>query len=107
MEPIAPRELARRLEAGERLRIVDVREAEEFALGALPGSEHCPLSRWQEWLEDLAAAEEPLVLVCHHGVRSARVALLLEAQGRTAPTLNLTGGVELWAQEVDPSFPRY
>jgi rhodanese-related sulfurtransferase len=51
-------------------------------------------------------AEQPIVCICHHGVRSMQVALFLEQHGFTK-TSNLTGGVHAWAQQVDSTMPTY
>jgi rhodanese-related sulfurtransferase len=50
--------------------------------------------------------ERPVVVICHHGIRSRQVALYLEQQG-FKQVYNLTGGVAQWAQDVDPSMPVY
>jgi rhodanese-related sulfurtransferase len=102
---ISPSEFAERVARGERVRLIDVREPEEFALARVEGAELLPLSRFQEWAGALEAAEE-IVVMCHHGIRSAQVCAYLAAQGFTGMS-NLAGGIERWSVEVDRSVPRY
>lgn len=107
MDTITPTELSRRLRLPDPPRLLDVREPEEHAFCALPGSRLLPLgelsSRGQE-LEDWAGQE--IVVYCHHGIRSARAAGLLHQMGFTRVS-NLSGGVARWSAEVDPKFPQY
>ncbi|HEX8127752.1 MAG TPA: rhodanese-like domain-containing protein [Pyrinomonadaceae bacterium] len=102
---ITPEEFAERAARGERVRLIDVREPEEFELARVEGAELLPLSRFREWEGALDAGEE-IVVMCHHGVRSAQVCAYLAGQGFTK-MFNLAGGIERWSQEVDRSVPRY
>lgn len=102
---IAPKELARRIAAGERFVLLDVREPEELAICRLPDSLSIPLGEVPRRLGELER-QATIVCVCHHGVRSANAAGLLVRAGFPA-VLNLAGGVERWALEVDPTLPRY
>jgi len=85
--------------------VVDVRERHEVDLVRLPGSIHVPLRdlphRWNQ-----LPANRPLLLLCHHGMRSQRAAEFLVHQGLNDVS-NLSGGIDRWAREVDPSLPRY
>jgi rhodanese-related sulfurtransferase len=111
MEPAAaipeatPAEIHRRLQTGEDLLLVDVREPDEIAIAALPDALICPLSRASEWIDRLPK-QQPLIIFCHHGVRSLRVARALAERGHTNLT-NMTGGIDLWSAQVDPAVPRY
>lgn len=102
---IAPSELARRIAAGERFVLLDVREPEELEICRLPGAVTIPMGDVPRRLGELDR-EATIVCVCHHGVRSANVAGLLSRAGFPA-VLNLAGGVERWALDVDPTLPRY
>ncbi|HEV7904610.1 MAG TPA: rhodanese-like domain-containing protein [Pyrinomonadaceae bacterium] len=102
---ITPAEFVERKSRGERVRLIDVREPEEFELARVEGAELLPLSRFQEWAGALDASEE-IVVMCHHGIRSAHVCAHLAAQGFTH-VANLAGGIERWSQEVDRNVPRY
>jgi adenylyltransferase/sulfurtransferase len=104
-QTITPAQLAGRLEGGERVRLIDVREPEEFALARVEGAELLPLSRFREWAGALSPDEE-IVVMCHHGIRSAQVCAYLATQGFTK-MFNLAGGIERWSWEVDQSVPRY
>lgn len=108
---LTPEELAQRLQSGERLQLVDVREERELAIARLPYPvEHLPLSRSTEWMgkvSTLLNADHPVVVLCHAGVRSWQFACwLIEAQGYR-DVWNLHGGIDAWSVQVDPSIPRY
>ena len=100
-------ELKRRLDAGERVNLVDVREPQEFALARIEGSRLLPMGEVPASLGAIEsmADEAPVVCICHHGVRSLRVANWLREQGVEA--LSLAGGIDVWSLEVDPQVPRY
>ena len=112
-QPIRAPELQRWLKDAEATlpRLVDVREDQELALASLPGDVlHLPLSRSQEWIGDLQqqlSPDQPLVVVCHAGVRSHHFGLWLLEQNWGLEVWNLVGGLDAWSLEVDPSVPRY
>lgn len=90
---IQPAELQKRIDSGERVQIVDVRSAFEFASGHIPGAVNVPLSHIESTIAGVDR-HEPLVLVCHSGARS------LDACQRVAEShpgaLNLVGGTSAW-----------
>jgi len=100
-----PAEIQRRLQAGEDLLLVDVREPEEIAIAALPEALVCPISRAAEWIDRLPK-DQALVVFCHHGVRSLQVAMALADRGHHNLT-NMSGGIDLWSRQVDATVPRY
>ncbi len=102
---IDPRGLSARLARGETLVVVDVREHEELAVVRLEGALHVPLGELPSRAAELDPAQE-IVCLCHHGGRSARAAAFLASRG-FGRVLNLVGGIDRWAIEVDPSLPRY
>ncbi|WP_072053070.1 rhodanese-like domain-containing protein [Hymenobacter terrenus] len=103
---ISAEELHRRLQAGENFQLVDVREPEEYDYCHLPDSLLLPLGEVPRRADEIRA-DGPVVLICHHGVRSAQaLGYLRHRLGRTN-VLNLRGGVAAWATQVDPDFPRY
>ncbi len=102
---IKPGELGERMRRGDDLLVIDVREPEEFELARVEGARLLPLSRFSEWASQLDPARETVVL-CHHGIRSAQVCAVLSRQGFTK-LHNLSGGIDRWSVEVDPSVPRY
>ncbi|HVG31042.1 MAG TPA: rhodanese-like domain-containing protein [Pyrinomonadaceae bacterium] len=102
---ITPTEYTGRAARGERVRLIDVREPQEFELARVEGAELLPMSRFQEWAGALDPEEE-IVFMCHHGVRSAQVCTVLARSGFTK-LYNLAGGIDRWSAEVDPAVPRY
>jgi adenylyltransferase/sulfurtransferase len=105
VEEITAAELKRRLDAGEPLEILDVREPHEWEICRIPGARLVPLGSLAERLHELDPSRL-YVLQCRSGRRSAwAVSLLRQAGFRYA--LNLRGGVLAWAREVDPTLPTY
>lgn len=102
---VGPAEVARRLAAGEDLVLLDVREPEEVELCSIEGSVCIPLGELASRVDELDP-ERPTVCVCHHGIRSAGAAGLLEMRD-FREVMNLTGGIDRWAAEVDAHMPRY
>ncbi len=100
-----PREIKERLDAGEKLTLIDVREPQEVMTAAIDGAEEYPLSQAMSWIDTLPKDEE-LVIFCHHGGRSAQVAMALAQRGHDNVT-NMTGGIDQWSQQVDPSVLQY
>jgi len=103
---ISPSELKARLERGDKFRLIDVRETDEWAVAKIPTAELIPLSQFQSLATQELSPEEEIVLYCHHGVRSARAQGYLKAQGYDK-VLNLTGGIDAWALQVEPTMKRY
>ena len=102
---IDPVTLKARLDQGESILILDVREPFEIALAPFPGATHIPMGDIPSRLTELDPDLETVV-VCHHGVRSAQVAMYL-AQNGFEHVLNLSGGIDAWSEDADPSTPRY
>jgi rhodanese-related sulfurtransferase len=102
---ISAGELKLQLDSRRPLLLLDVREAEELLLARLPGALHIPMSEVPGRLHELDP-DAQIVVVCHHGIRSASVAQFL-AQRDFAHVVNLAGGIDAWSATVDPSIPRY
>lgn len=85
--------------------LVDVREPWEFQICRIENSKHIPMSNIMRALNEFDPAQE-LVLICHHGVRSQRVGAYLTQAG-FRNLINLDGGINAWAREVDPQMPTY
>ena len=102
---ISAQELARKLDAGDPPLVLHVREPEEIQLARFPRAQHIPMNDVPARVAELDRARE-IVVICHHGMRSAHVAQYLGEQGfpRVA---NLSGGIDAWSAIVDPSVPRY
>jgi len=102
---LAPLELKRRLDAGEALQLLDVREPWECAIARLPGCVQIPLGELPARWGELDAAAETVVL-CKAGGRSRRAAQFLSAQG-FGRVANLTGGIDAWTRDIDPTLFAY
>jgi len=102
---IEPAALKARLDRGNRVFILDIREPAEIAVAPFPGATHIPMGDIPARVTELDPARETVV-VCHHGIRSAQVAAYLARMGFER-VLNLSGGIDAWSQTADPSTPRY
>lgn len=106
IKQLTPRDLKTWLEQpGEKPLILDVREAWERRLCALPEAVHIPMNQIPDRLTELEA-ERDVVILCHHGMRSQQVALYLERLGFSR-LHNLRGGIDAWAKDVDPGMAKY
>lgn len=107
MRQISPKQLAAWLSDDSRAKpvLLDVREPWEYQLCHIAGSQPIPMASVPTRLSELDAAAE-MVVICHHGGRSAQVAMFLERQG-FANVINLEGGVAGWATQVDPGMAQY
>ena len=103
---ITPTELKARLARDKDFRLIDVREADEWAIARLPQAELIPLSRFQQLTSQELSPDETIILYCHHGMRSAKAQGFLKAHG-FSNVLNLTGGIDAWSLQVDPTMKRY
>jgi len=85
--------------------LLDVRELVELALAVVEGAVHVPMREVPSRLAELDR-NKPLVVMCHGGARSRRVAEFLVANGFDQ-VFNLKGGIDAWSEEIDPQIPRY
>jgi rhodanese-related sulfurtransferase len=113
VDRMAVAELKQRLDRGESLTVLDVREDHERAFCAIPlpataADLHIPMAHVPAQLNALraAASAAPLVVYCHHGMRSMTVAGWLARRG-VEVVFNLEGGIDAWSERVDPGVPRY
>ena len=110
---ISPKELNKILEDdfSEKPFIVDVREDDEIAIASFSFSVlHLPLSKAANWsgkIGELLPKDQPIVVVCHAGVRSLNFGIWLLEQGVSKRVLNLVGGIDAWSRDVDDCVPRY
>lgn len=102
---ISPQDLKTRLDKGEAVVLLDVREPEEVEIVHLPGSVHIPMGDIPGRVHELDPDKE-IVVYCHHGIRSMRVAMFL-AQRDFDQVKNLAGGIDAWARDVAPGMARY
>lgn len=98
-------EFRRRRDAGEDLTLLDVREPHELDIARISGALSLPLGELPARLHELDTARS-YTLACHHGTRSVRAYRLLRGAGFERLQV-LSGGVDAWAERVDPSLPRY
>ena len=104
-DELTPAALSARLREGARVTLIDVREPFEWAISRLPDAHLIPLTE----LPNALASLDPLadyVVYCHHGLRSAAAVAWLRERG-FARVQNLTGGIDRWSLEVDPTVRRY
>ena len=106
MEEITPAELKQRLDKGDDIQIVDVREDNEVAIGRIPDSIHIPLGQILGRMNEIDPNRETVVH-CKMGGRSARAIDALQRSGYQGKLVNLKGGILRWSDEVDPSVPKY
>ena len=85
--------------------LLDVREPWEFEKCHLAGSQLVPMRQIPGALNELDQEQE-IVVICHHGIRSRAVAAYL-ANNQFSRVINLSGGIDQWAKQVDPSMPTY
>ena len=91
--------------AEKRVTLVDCRRAPELAAAQIEGARWIPMDETPARLAEFRALPQPLVIHCHHGVRSLRVAAFLRENG--VPADSLAAGIDQWSLAVDPGVPRY
>jgi rhodanese-related sulfurtransferase len=106
VDSISPVELKEKLHAESgNLLLLDVREPFEFEICRIRDSLNVPLGQISRRGGELDEDRE-IVVICHHGMRSLQAALWLEQNG-FSNVFNLSGGIEAWANDVEPDMPRY
>lgn len=102
---ISVQELKRKMDASEAFELIDVREPFEFEIARIDRAKLIPLGEIAERADELQR-EQPIVVHCHSGRRSAQAVRLLKQRG-FASVYNLEGGIDAWSDQIDPSVPRY
>ena len=105
MQTILPEELKKRLDAGEKPILLDVREPWEFSICKIEGSVNISMSEPEKLINELNANDE-IIAICHHGIRSFQVCNYLENNGFNK-VLNLDGGIDSWAKTIDTDMAQY
>jgi len=106
MQQISATELKQLIDSNEVTPLLlDVREVQEFDLCHIEGSQLMPMQSVPARLNELDKSQH-IVTICHHGMRSQQVAQFLLQSGFSNIT-NLSGGVNAWANDVDPDMPHY
>ncbi|WP_432355975.1 rhodanese-like domain-containing protein [Sporosarcina sp. A2] len=98
MKEITASELEKQLSEGQKVNMVDVREADEIATGIIPGAIHIPLGEIPARLGELDTTK-PYTLICRSGGRSGRAAEFLEGEGYDIT--NMTGGMLSWQGPIE------
>ena len=106
LEEITAIELNSRLEKGDDVQIIDVREPHEFEIAKIPNTKLIPLAQVVARLAEIDP-ERTTVVHCKGGVRSARAIESLKNAGFAGRLINLKGGITAWSDDVDPSVPKY
>ncbi len=101
---VTPEEVKRRMDSGERLFVLDVREPHEYAIANI-GGYLIPLGELPGRIKELDSSRE-IIVHCQHGMRSAKAVEILRKNG-FANARNLAGGIDAWAQRIDRSLRRY
>lgn len=105
MEDITPHELKDMLAQTNAPKVIDVRQDWEYQKCHIDGSHHIPMDQIEDNIDRLDP-DEPIVVVCHHGMRSFQVAQYLVQSG-FSNIYNLAGGIDAWAREIDPAMEQY
>jgi len=105
MQTILPEELKQRLDAGDKPILLDVREPWEFSICKIEGSVNISMSEPEKLINKLNANDE-IIAICHHGMRSFQVCNYLENNGFNK-VLNLDGGIDSWAKTIDTDMAQY
>lgn len=105
---ITPQDVKQKLDAGERLVLIDVREPMEHQICSIEGAHLIPMNTVPARVQSLEAAadEATLIVFCHHGMRSLNVVHWLRQQG-IVNCQSMAGGIDLWSTQIDPAVPRY
>lgn len=106
MEEITATELKQRLDQGDDIQIIDVREPHEYEIAKIPDSKLIPLGQVLNRQSEIDPERETVVH-CKMGGRSAKAIEALQRSGFQGRLMNLKGGITAWSNEVDPSVPKY
>jgi len=103
---IAPEEVKAKLDGGESFTLLDVREPHEFQIGRIEQAKLMPMGEVPSRAHQELDPEEPIVVLCHHGVRSMNVTVWLRQQG-FEKAQSMRGGMDAWSRRVDLNVPTY
>lgn len=107
IKEMTPAELKKRLDAGEEIEVIDVREDWELMVSKLNFARQIVLHTLPDHVQEISK-DKPVVFVCRSGARSMQAASFLAAYGWQAEKLfNLQGGILRWARDVDPTLPMF
>ncbi|MEP7213578.1 MAG: rhodanese-like domain-containing protein [Acidobacteriota bacterium] len=103
---ISATDLKKRLDAGDAIQLIDVRQPDENAFAKIEGAKLIPLGDVMKRMNEIDETRET-VIHCKMGGRSARAIEMLRAAGFKGDLKNLKGGITAWSNEVDPKIPKY
>ena len=106
IEEISATDLKSRLDAGDDIQLIDVRQPEEWAFAKIEGAKLIPLGEIMNRRSEIDENRET-VIHCKAGMRSARAVQALQQAGFKGSLKNLKGGITAWSNEVDPKVPKY
>jgi len=106
MDEITATEMKQRLDKGDDIQIIDVREPHEYEIAKIPDSKLIPLGQVLNRMNEIDSERETIVH-CKGGVRSAKAIEALQRSGFQGHLINLKGGITAWSDEVDPRVPKY
>lgn len=106
IEEISATELKARLDAGENIQLIDVRQPDEHAFAKINGAKLIPLGKLMDRMAEIDESKVT-VIHCKMGGRSARAIEALRNAGFKGVLKNLRGGITAWSNEVDPKVPKY
>lgn len=106
MQEISVSELKEKMDAGEDIELIDVREPDEYEFARIEGAKHIPLGQILQRKDEIDNSK-PIIMQCKSGGRSERAILALQQAGFEGNMSNLVGGIKAWSNEIDPSVPKY
>lgn len=106
MQEITATELKHRIDAGDDIQLIDVRQPDEHAFAKIPGAKLIPLGDILRRMDEIDPNRETIVH-CKMGGRSAKAIEVLQRAGFKGDLKNMKGGITAWSNEVDPKVPKY
>ncbi len=106
MQEITATELKKRMNAGDDIQLIDVRQPDEYAFAKIEGAKLIPLGEIAQRMSEIDENRET-VIHCKAGGRSAQAIQKLQQAGFKGDLKNLRGGITAWSDEVDPKIPKY
>lgn len=106
MQEISVTELKKKMDAGEDIELIDVREPDEYEFARIEGAKLIPLGQILRRMDEIDNSK-PIVMQCKSGGRSGQAIEALKQAGFEGNMSNLVGGIKAWSNEIDPSVPKY
>lgn len=106
MQEITAKELKNRMDAGDDIQLIDVRQPDEYEFAKIEGAKLIPLGEVIKRMDEIQNDRET-VIMCKAGGRSARAIMAMKQSGFEGDLKNLVGGITAWSNEVDSNVPKY